>query len=233
MEIHKKFSIPFACLVFGLIGLGLGASNRRDGKLASFVLGIAVIFVYYVLLWLGQAILALGVCATGVLRLVQGPPPGRLMWTALGVAVGNTSEALLAAILLARFAQGANVFNRTRNILTFVFLAGIISTAAGATMGATTLYLGGFIGGNYGFIQDLGMVPVKFRSVLTTAGAIGSRAYAAGTGDVGSDQGTADVLTSDATSLDNARYLGNAVSAPSGDSLTPVLLGFHNIIAGN
>jgi len=55
MEIHKKFSIPFACLVFGVIGLGLGASNRRDGKLASFVLGIAVIFVYYVLLWLGQA----------------------------------------------------------------------------------------------------------------------------------------------------------------------------------
>ncbi len=55
MEIHKKFSFPFACLVFGLIGLALGASNRRDGKLASFVLGIGVIFVYYVILWLGMA----------------------------------------------------------------------------------------------------------------------------------------------------------------------------------
>ncbi|MGH9349504.1 MAG: LPS export ABC transporter permease LptG [Vicinamibacterales bacterium] len=55
MEIQKKFSIPVACLVFGLIGLALGASNRRDGKLASFVLGVAVIFVYYVLLWLGLA----------------------------------------------------------------------------------------------------------------------------------------------------------------------------------
>jgi LPS export ABC transporter permease LptG/LPS export ABC transporter permease LptF len=55
MEIHKKFSIPFACLVFGLIGLALGASNRRGGKLASFVLGIGVIFVYYVLLYVGQA----------------------------------------------------------------------------------------------------------------------------------------------------------------------------------
>jgi LPS export ABC transporter permease LptG/LPS export ABC transporter permease LptF len=55
MEIHKKFSIPFACFVFGLIGLALGASNRRGGKLASFVLGIGVIFVYYVLLWLGQS----------------------------------------------------------------------------------------------------------------------------------------------------------------------------------
>ena len=55
-EIQKKFSIPLACLVFGLIGLGLGASNRRDGKLASFVVGIVVIFVYYVLLWLGQSL---------------------------------------------------------------------------------------------------------------------------------------------------------------------------------
>jgi LPS export ABC transporter permease LptG len=55
MAIHKKFSIPAACLVFGLIGLALGATNRRDGKLASFVIGIGVIFVYYVVLWMGQA----------------------------------------------------------------------------------------------------------------------------------------------------------------------------------
>jgi LPS export ABC transporter permease LptF/LPS export ABC transporter permease LptG len=56
-EIQKKFSIPFACLVFGLIGLGLGVSNRRDGKLASFVVGIGVIFIYYVMLWLGQSLI--------------------------------------------------------------------------------------------------------------------------------------------------------------------------------
>ena len=54
-EIQKKFSIPAACLVFGLIGLALGATNRRDGKLASFVIGLGVIFIYYVLLWLGQS----------------------------------------------------------------------------------------------------------------------------------------------------------------------------------
>ncbi|HZM93497.1 MAG TPA: LPS export ABC transporter permease LptG [Vicinamibacterales bacterium] len=55
-ELHKRFSIPAACLVFGLIGLALGATNRRDGKLASFVLGIAVIFAYYLLLWFGQSL---------------------------------------------------------------------------------------------------------------------------------------------------------------------------------
>ena len=55
MAIHRKFSIPAACLVFALIGLALGATNRRDGKLASFVIGIAIIFIYYVVLWMGQA----------------------------------------------------------------------------------------------------------------------------------------------------------------------------------
>jgi LPS export ABC transporter permease LptG/LPS export ABC transporter permease LptF len=55
MEIHKKFSIPVACFVFALIGLALGASNRKDGKLASFVMGIGVIFVYYVVMFMAQA----------------------------------------------------------------------------------------------------------------------------------------------------------------------------------
>jgi LPS export ABC transporter permease LptF/LPS export ABC transporter permease LptG len=56
MEIHKKFSIPVACFVFGLIGLALGATSRKDGKLAAFVLGIAVIFGYYVVMYGGEAL---------------------------------------------------------------------------------------------------------------------------------------------------------------------------------
>ena len=55
MEIHKKFSIPVACFVFALLGLALGVSNRKDGKLASFVLGIGVIFIYYVIMFTAQA----------------------------------------------------------------------------------------------------------------------------------------------------------------------------------
>ncbi len=47
--IQQKFAIPVACLVFALIGLALGGTNRKDGKLGGFVLGIGVIFVYYVL----------------------------------------------------------------------------------------------------------------------------------------------------------------------------------------
>jgi LPS export ABC transporter permease LptG/LPS export ABC transporter permease LptF len=56
MEIHKRFSIPVACLVFGLIGLALGATHRRGGALGSFVLGIAVVFAYYVPLMIGPSL---------------------------------------------------------------------------------------------------------------------------------------------------------------------------------
>ena len=56
MEIHKKFSVPVACFVFALLGVALGASHRKDGKLAAFVLGIAVIFAYYVIMFTAQSL---------------------------------------------------------------------------------------------------------------------------------------------------------------------------------
>jgi hypothetical protein len=34
----------------------LGVSNKRDGRLASFVLGIAVVFVYWFLMYMSEAI---------------------------------------------------------------------------------------------------------------------------------------------------------------------------------
>jgi LPS export ABC transporter permease LptG/LPS export ABC transporter permease LptF len=55
MAIHQKFSIPVACLVFGLLALSLGVSNRKDGKQASFVIGLAVVFVYWALMYTGQS----------------------------------------------------------------------------------------------------------------------------------------------------------------------------------
>ena len=55
MEIHRKYSIPIACLVFTLIALGLGVTSRKDGKLASFALGTGVIFAYYVVMYGAEA----------------------------------------------------------------------------------------------------------------------------------------------------------------------------------
>ena len=53
-EIHKKFSIPFACFVFGVLGLALGIKNRKDGRSWGFVVSIAIIFIYWVFIDVGE-----------------------------------------------------------------------------------------------------------------------------------------------------------------------------------
>ena len=55
MEIHQKFSLPVACLVFTVIGLALGVTSRKNGKLASFALGVGVIFAYYIIMYGARA----------------------------------------------------------------------------------------------------------------------------------------------------------------------------------
>jgi LPS export ABC transporter permease LptG len=55
MYMHQKFAFPVACLVFGLLALSLGVSNSKDSKHASFVVGLAVVFVFYALMMFGQA----------------------------------------------------------------------------------------------------------------------------------------------------------------------------------
>ena len=56
MWVHRKFSIPVACFVFSLLGLALGVTSRKDGKLAAFALGIGIIFAYYVVMYVSEAL---------------------------------------------------------------------------------------------------------------------------------------------------------------------------------
>ena len=64
--------------------------------------------------------------------------------TSLGIATGNTLEALLAAYLVNRFASGRHAFERTWDSLRFALYAGVLSTTVAATFGTTSLSLGGF-----------------------------------------------------------------------------------------
>ncbi len=54
-SIQQKFSIPAACFVFAIIGLALGLTVSRDGKLGGFVIGVMVIFAYYMVMFLAEA----------------------------------------------------------------------------------------------------------------------------------------------------------------------------------
>src|SRR5712692_2026573 len=63
--------------------------------------------------------------------------------TSLGIAVGNTLEGFVGAYLVNRFAGGRHVFDRPQDVLRFAVLAGMVSTAVSATIGVTSLALGG------------------------------------------------------------------------------------------
>ena len=63
--------------------------------------------------------------------------------TSLGIASGNTLEALCGAWLVNRFAGGARVFGRPQDVFKFA-LAALVSTTVSPTFGVSSLAVGGF-----------------------------------------------------------------------------------------
>jgi lipopolysaccharide export system permease protein len=55
-EYHRRFSLPFACLVFGLAAVPLGIQPARGVRARGFAVSIVLIFFYYILLSAGQAL---------------------------------------------------------------------------------------------------------------------------------------------------------------------------------
>lgn len=64
--------------------------------------------------------------------------------TALGIATGNTIEALLGAFLVHRFARGRRAFEHAPGVFRFVVCAAFAATTISATIGVASLCLGGF-----------------------------------------------------------------------------------------
>ena len=57
VRIHEKFTLPFACLVFGLIGSSLGSkTNLRSSKSQGFGLSVILILFYYVLSFVSSSL---------------------------------------------------------------------------------------------------------------------------------------------------------------------------------
>ncbi len=53
IEFHRRFALPFACLVLAMVGIPLGLSARKGGKSTGFVLTILLVVVYYFFSLLG------------------------------------------------------------------------------------------------------------------------------------------------------------------------------------
>ena len=54
VEVHKKFAFPFACLIFGILGLPLGVFTKKGGRTSGFTISLGIILAYYVLITAGE-----------------------------------------------------------------------------------------------------------------------------------------------------------------------------------
>ena len=60
-ELHSRFALPFASLVFAVLAVPLGMQNRRSGKSAGFTTSIAILLAYYLLLSLMRTLAERGI----------------------------------------------------------------------------------------------------------------------------------------------------------------------------
>jgi two-component system, NarL family, sensor histidine kinase FusK len=63
--------------------------------------------------------------------------------SSLGIATGNTLEAVVGVYMVARFANGRKVFDRAEDIFKFMFLACVLATNVSASIGVASLVLTG------------------------------------------------------------------------------------------
>lgn len=54
VEVQRKFSIPFGCFVLAAVGVPLGIQPSRSVHSRGFTISLVLIFIYYMLLTLGQ-----------------------------------------------------------------------------------------------------------------------------------------------------------------------------------
>lgn len=92
VEFHRKFSIPFACLVFAALGVPLGIRPTRSVHSRGFSVSLVLIFVYYLFLTLGQSLGERGTLA-----------PALALW------LPNLCLSAVAAWLLVRAARDTGV----------------------------------------------------------------------------------------------------------------------------
>ena len=98
-------------------------------------LSLAALVLFGQRLWPGIALGAL------LVNLWAGASAG----VALGISAGNTLEAVLGAYALGRVPGFDPGLGRLKDVLAFVLLAALLSTVVSATVGVSTLFLGGVL----------------------------------------------------------------------------------------
>jgi lipopolysaccharide export system permease protein len=88
-ELHKRLSMPFACLLFGLIGAPLGIRRTRSGKSAGISIALLVFLIYYILVATGTKLSNSGVLSPVVAYWV---PNGLMTIAAIVMVIKKGQE---------------------------------------------------------------------------------------------------------------------------------------------
>jgi len=88
VELHRRFAVPAACIVFALLALPLGIGSRSGGRGRGFVISVAVVLVYWI------------VGNNGEMLALEGRTP---VW--LGMWLPNLALAVLSFVLMARMGR--------------------------------------------------------------------------------------------------------------------------------
>ncbi len=93
VEFHKRFALPFACLILGFLGAPLGVQSRRSGKAGGFALSLGAIFIYYILITVGEGLGEEGKLPPGLAMWLPNALLGALgLWAVLHVGRGRLIE---------------------------------------------------------------------------------------------------------------------------------------------
>jgi len=130
----KLIAVFFLYLIAGKLGLSMPFTSGN----VSPVWPASGIALAAVLLW-GSGVWP-GIAAGAFLVNFWTPVPAQ---AALGIALGNTSGALVGGYLLRRFADSQFRICRLRDLADLIFLGALVSTSVAATLGTTTLFLAG------------------------------------------------------------------------------------------
>jgi PAS domain S-box-containing protein len=99
-------------------------------------ISLAALVIWGYRMWPGVAI------GAALANTFTGDAPGIAI---PGITIGNTLEALVGAYLLREVAHFKPSLERVRDVLALVLLAGVLSTMVSATIGVTSLWIGGEI----------------------------------------------------------------------------------------
>lgn len=143
-RILRLAAIAAAYFVAGKLGLALAGVHSSISPIwPATGIALAMLLMYGLDLWPAVFVGAFLVNVAAILP--EGTPVVWRMLQSIGIAGGNTLEAVAGAWLVNRFAGGTNPFLEVRNVFRYVVLAGGVSTAVSATIGTLSLLACGFL----------------------------------------------------------------------------------------